>query len=136
MNYPKDQSTSLYDYSDKSVPQAGYAAIVYGVVALASVLLAWLRTALYGVQAPVAILVAYGVIMAAICGGLAFGIFRRSKVAIVSMLLLVVIPQLYTWFVLHSVSGTLVSVLVTGFLIRGAVRIFERPEEELTTPKV
>ena len=33
-------TTSVYDYSDKSVPQAGYAAIAYGVIALVTGLLA------------------------------------------------------------------------------------------------
>ena len=33
--------------------------------------------------------------------------------------------QLYTWLILHSISGTLLSIIVTGFLLRGARRIFQ-----------
>jgi uncharacterized protein (TIGR02246 family) len=40
-------TTSVYDYSDKSVPQAGYAAIAYGVIALVTGLLALLQYFLY-----------------------------------------------------------------------------------------
>jgi hypothetical protein len=68
-------------------------------------------------------------VVASISGILAFGIFRRSKIAVVLMLILVIVPQLYTWLVAHSFAGTIVSVFVAGFLLRGAGRIFERPEE-------
>jgi hypothetical protein len=39
----KRPTTSVYDYSDKSVPQAGYAAIAYGVIALVTGLFALLQ---------------------------------------------------------------------------------------------
>ena len=157
MDYPKERSTSLYDYSDKSIPQAGYAAIAYGLIALGSAVLEWLQFVLYHTpgrggwvhqewlsqqwlqHTPLlaAIALVFGIVIAAISGVLAFFIFRRSKVAIVLMLVFVIIPQLYTWFIVHSIAGSLVSIVVTGFLIRGAVRIFERPEEdEASTPKV
>ena len=45
MDYPKEGSTSLYDYSDKSIPQAGYAAIAYGVIGLFSAVLEWIQYA-------------------------------------------------------------------------------------------
>lgn len=79
-----------------------------------------------------------GVILARISGILAFGIFRRSKIAVVLMLLLVILPQLYAWFVAHSVAGTLLSIVVTAFLLRGAAGIFERRDESDVTnsPKV
>jgi hypothetical protein len=38
--------------------------------------------------------------------------------------------QLYTWFIAHSIAGSLVSVVVAAFLARGAARIFERPDED------
>jgi hypothetical protein len=38
----KRPTTSVYDYSDKSVPQAGYAAIAYAVIALVTGLFALL----------------------------------------------------------------------------------------------
>jgi hypothetical protein len=157
MDYPKEKSTSLYDYSDKSVPQAAYAAIAYGLIALGSALLEWLQFVLYHrpgrggwtnqgwlsqqyiQHTPLvsAIGLAFGVVMGAISGVLSFFILRRSKVAIVLMLLLVIIPQLYTWLIVHSIGGSLVSIVVAAFLIRGAVRIFERPEQdEASAPKL
>jgi hypothetical protein len=143
-------TSSLYDYTDKSVPQAGIAAIVYGVIALAGALLEWVQFMLYhtpqrsgGVNqswlteqwlqhtpARTAVALVNGVIIAVISGILAFGIFRRSKIAILLMLLFVIVPQLYTWFVVHSIAGSLVSIVVAGFLLRGAARIFERPDTD------
>jgi hypothetical protein len=143
-------TSSLYDYTDKSVPHAGTAAIAYGVIALASALLEWLQFFLYHrpsgsgsldhswlsqqwlehTPARIAVALFVGVLIAAISGILAFGIFRRSKIAIVLMLLLLIVPQLYTWFIVHSISGSLVSIVVAAFLARGAARIFERPDED------
>lgn len=40
-------TSTLYDYSDKSVSHAVIAAIVYGAMALASALLEWLQFILY-----------------------------------------------------------------------------------------
>jgi hypothetical protein len=47
-----------------------------------------------------------------------------------AMLALVVVLQLYTWFVAHSPAGTLVSIIVVGFLFRGARRIFQDYAEQ------
>jgi hypothetical protein len=130
-------TSSLYDYTDKSIPHAGIAAIVYGVIALASALLAWLQAALYGRPAPVLAWLVGSIIVGIISGILAFGILRRSRVAVVLMLIVVVVPQLYTWFIVHSVAGTLVSIVVAGFLLRGARRIFQdHAEREIDTQKV
>jgi lipoprotein signal peptidase len=65
-------------------------------------------------------------------GGLAFGIFKKSRVCVVILLVLVVGFQLYTWFVMRSASGSLLSVIVTGFLLRGARRIFQDHAERRT----
>ena len=43
MDYPKEGSSSLYDYSDKSIPQAGCAAIIYAVISTLTTGLAWFR---------------------------------------------------------------------------------------------
>jgi hypothetical protein len=120
----------LYDYTDPRVRQAGYAAIVYGVISLAGVLLVLLKARLDAIPASAVGLVAVGVIAASFSGVLAFGIFRRSKAAVLLMITLVVIPQLYTWFIARSVAGTLVSIVVTAFLLRGAKAIFEPPDED------
>src|SRR6185295_10805186 len=100
MDYSKEGSSSLYDYSDKSIPQAGYAAIVYAVISTLSTGLAWFR-------APSTPWIAI------------------VRVAVVIMLVLVVGLQLYTWFVMRSASGSILSIIVTGFLLRGARRIFQ-----------
>ena len=122
MDYPqKEGSSSLYDYSDKSIPQAGYAAIVYAVISTLTTGLSWFRAP----TTPWPAVVIVSLVIGAFFGGLAFGIFKKSRVAIVVMLVLVVGLQLYTWLVLHSVSGTLLSIVVTGFLLRGARRIFQ-----------
>jgi hypothetical protein len=143
-------TSSVYDYTDKSVHHAGIAAIVYGIVALTSALFEWLQFFLYHrpsgsdlldhswlsqqwlehTPARTAVAIVAGALIAAISGIFAFGIFRRNKIATVLMLLLVVGLQLYTWFIGHSISGSLVSIVVTVFLGRGAARIFERPDED------
>jgi hypothetical protein len=133
MDYPKEGSTSLYDYSDKSIPQAGYAAIVYAVISTLSTGLAWFRAP----GTPWIAIVIVAVVIGLFFGALAFGIFRKSRVAVVIMLVFVVGLQLYTWFVMRSGSGTLLSIIVTGFLLRGARRIFQyHAEREMDAQKI
>ncbi|HEY4272903.1 MAG TPA: hypothetical protein VGM65_12940 [Candidatus Udaeobacter sp.] len=157
MDYPKDGSISLYDYSDKSISHAGYAAIAYAVISLFSGLLEWIQYFLYHrpgtggfigheflteqylQHTPFITLVAvvFSVIIAAISGILAFFIFRRSRFAVLAMLVFVVVFQLYTWFVARSPAGTLVSIVVVGFLLRGARRIFQdHAERQIEAGKV
>ena len=121
MEYPKEGSTSVYDYTDRSIQQAGYAAIVYAVVSVISTGLAWFRAP----STPWVAIAVVAVIIGLFFGGLAFGIFKKSRVCVVIMLVLVVGFQLYTWFIMRSASGSLLSILVTGFLLRGARRIFQ-----------
>ena len=138
-------TTSLYDYTDKSVPQAGYAAIAYAVISLFGGLLAVIQYFLYHTPAKgsvlpddfaaqqylqhtplaTAIAVAFSVMIAAISGVLALFIFRRSRAAIMAMIGFVVVLQLYTWFVAFSLAGTLLTVIVVAFLLRGAKRMFQ-----------
>jgi hypothetical protein len=156
MDYPKENSTSLFDYTDKSVPQAGYAAIAYGVISLVTGLFVLVQYFLYRTPGQggflyrdyanqqwlqhtplvTAISIAFSVIIAAICGILAFGIFRRSRFCIVAMLVFVIMLQLYVWFVARSVAGTLVTIIVVAFLLRGAKRMFQDyAERELDATK-
>ena len=133
MDYPKEGSTSLYDYSDKSIPQAGYAAIVYAVISTLSTGLAWFRAP----GTPWIAIVIVAVVIGLFFGAFAFGIFRKSRVAVVIMLVFVVGLQLYTWFVMRSGFGTVLSIIVTGFLLRGARRIFQyHAEREMDAQKV
>ncbi len=62
-------------------------------------LLAWLQAVLYARPAPVSGWLVGSIMIAILSGVLAFGIFRRSRVAVVLMLVLVILPQLYTWFI-------------------------------------
>ena len=129
MEHPKEGSNSLYDYSDKSISQAGYAAIVYAIVSAFSTAVAWF-------QAPNMSGVAVAIVALVLGGGfgaLAFGIFRKSRVAVVVMLVLVIGFQLYTWIVARSFAGTILSVIVAGFLLRGARRIFQDHAERAAT---
>ncbi len=157
MDYPKEHSKSVYDYSDKSVQHAGYAAIAYGVVNLFGGVLAWIQYFLYHRPGTEGLLnrdfasqqylehtplitaaaVGFSVILAAVSGVLAFLIFRRNRFAVVAMLVLVIALQLYTWFVAHSLAGTLVSVVVVAFLLRGARRMFQdHAERQMEAGKV
>ena len=136
MDKPEKMTTSIYDYTDKSIPQAGIAALVYGAIAVGGALLAWLQSSLYNRPMPVVALLVGSVFIAAISAGLAYGISRKSRVAVVLMLLLVILPQLYSWFIEHSVAGSLVSILVAGFLLRGACRIFQDHAERAIDAKL
>jgi hypothetical protein len=139
------------------VKHAGYAAVAYAVISLFSGLLAWIQYMLY--RGPgtggflhhdfasqqwlqhtpliTAITVMFSVIIAAISGVLAFGIFRRSRVAVVAMLIIVIVLQLYTWLATRSPTGTLVTILVVAFLLRGARRIFQdHTERKMEAEKI
>ena len=119
-NDEQPRSRSVYDYSDKSIQHAGLAVLAYaGLRALSAII--------GSVQQP-SMAVWFGidlVIVAMVLGVLAFGIHKRSRVAVVMAILYVVGTQLYVWFGLRSPAGTIVAVIVTGFLLRGAKRIFE-----------
>jgi divalent metal cation (Fe/Co/Zn/Cd) transporter len=84
-----------------------------------------------------AVAIVFSVIVAAISGVLAFFIFRRSRFAVVAMLVVVIVLQLFTWFVAHSPAGILVSIVVVAFLLRGARRMFQDyAEQKLESEKV
>jgi len=157
MDYPKEGSKSLYDYSDKSVKHAGYAAMAYAAINLFSGVLVWIQYFLYHrpgtggllnrdfasqqylqhTPLMTAVAIVFSIIVAAISGVLAFFIFRRSRFAVVAMLVVVIALQLFTWFVAHSPAGTLVSIVVIAFLLRGARRMFQDyAEQKLEAEKV
>jgi hypothetical protein len=156
MDYPNENSKSLYDYSDKSVQHAGYAAIAYAAINVFGAVLALIQYFLYhrpgtgGLlnrefasqqwlqHTPLitAIAVAFSILIAAISAVLAFFIFRRSRFAVVAMVVFVLVLQLYTWFVARSIAGTLVTIIVVAFLLRGARRMFQdHAELELDATK-
>jgi hypothetical protein len=114
--------------TQKTIPQAGYTAIVYAVISTRSIGLAWFHASSTRSLA----IVLRALIIGLLFGALAFGIFRRSRVAIILMLVSVVGLQPYTWFVMHSPSGSLLSIIVTAFLLRGARRIFQDDAERET----
>ena len=156
MDYPKEGSQSLYDYSDKSIPQAGYAAMVYAALNLFSAVLALIQYFVYhrpglggllyhheanqlwfqSTPFITAVVVTLSVMIAGISGLLGFFIFRRSRFAVVAMVVFVILLQLYIWFAARSIAGTLVSIIVVAFLLRGAKRIFQdHAEQELNATK-
>lgn len=64
-----------------------------------------------------------------IFSALAFGIYKKSRIAVGLAIFFIVGLQFYVWIGLRSFSGTIVSVIVTGFLLRGAKGIFEHHRE-------
>lgn len=133
MEYPKEGSRSVYDYSDKSIQQAGYAAVAYAVISTLTTGLAWFQAP----STPWLAIVIVALIIGLFFGALAFGIFKKSRVAVILMLVFVVGLQLYTWIIMRSPSGSLLSIIVTGFLLRGARRIFQdHGEREESAGKV
>ena len=150
---PEEHSLSPYDYSDKSVPQAGYAAIAYGVIAVLNGVLAWIQYFIYHrpggggavdhefanqqwlAHTPLitAVAIVISLVIAAVSTVLAFGIFRRSRAAIVTMIIFVIVLQVYTWIIARSIAGTLLSIVVVAFLLRGAKRMFQDHAERAAT---
>ena len=122
---PAHAPSSVYDYSDPSIRQAWIAALCYLAASLAGAILTFGQR-----QAALPAVIVGLIIQAVIVLPLAFGIYKESRVAVVLMLVYVVATQLYVWIVLRSFSGTIVSVFVTGFLLRGPIRIFEHHAEQ------
>ena len=123
-NDEQPRSRSLYDYSDKSIQHAWIAVLAYaGLRALGAII--------GGLQQPamavwfVVDFALVGIVLAL----LAFGIHKRSRIAAVLAIVLIAGTQLYIWVVLRSFSGTVVAVIVTGFLLRGTRRIFQEHVE-------
>jgi hypothetical protein len=69
-----------------------------------------------------------------VLGVLAYAISRGSRVAAVLAIVYVVAMQLYTWFIIGSPAGTIVTIIVIAFLLRGAKRIFEQHRENVAAP--
>ena len=129
-NSPASQrATSLYDYSDPSIKHAAIAVVAYAALRVIGAVAGSV------VQPGLSV---YFALDALLIGGvlavLAFFIRRRSRVAVVLALVFIVGTQLYIWFGTHSLSGTLVAVIVTGFLLRGATRIFQEHRERQDAP--
>src|SRR5262245_13307576 len=97
-----------------------YAAIAYALVSTLSTGPAWFRAP----STPWIALVIVALIIGLFFGRLAYGIFHKSRVAVGIMFVFIVGLESHTWFVMRSGSGTIFSVIVTGFLPRGAGRIF------------
>jgi len=134
MENPEEKRVSFYtQFFDKTVPQAGYATIIYAVLWLINGVLSWFS--FYDPRKPhtgtvTLVMSIISIIGAAVSGVFAFFIFRRSRVAIVLMIALMAVLQLFTWLVLHSLTGTLPFIIITAFLLRGARRIFQDHAEQ------
>ena len=122
---PERKSLSAYDYSDPSIRHAWIAVLAYaGLRALGSV--AGMLTQPAGAMW----FIIDFVVVALVLGVLAFGIYKKSRVAVVLAIVAIAGTQLYVWIIFGSFSGTIASVIVTGFLLRGAVRIFQERREQ------
>jgi hypothetical protein len=117
-------SLSVYDYSDKSIQHAWIAVLAYLGLRVFGTVMGILQQ-----PASTVSLVGDAVFDCVVLGLLAFGIYRKSRIAVVLALLWVVGMQIYIWIGLRSFSGTIVSIIVTGFMLRGAKRIFEHHRE-------
>jgi hypothetical protein len=122
---PKPPSLSVYDYSDKSIQHAWIALLAYLGLRIFGAVMGMLQQ-----PASTLPLVIDAIFDGVVLGILAFGIYRKSRIAVTLAVLWVVGVQIYIWIGLGSFSGTIVSVIVTGFLIRGAKRIFEHHREQ------
>ncbi len=121
---PERKSLSVYDYSDKSIQHAWIAVLVYlGLRVFGAVIGAMQQPAM---AVPFVIDV---VLFAGVLGALAFGIYRKSRIAVVAAIVAIAGTQLYVWLGARSFSGTVVSIIVVGFLLRGANRIFQEHGE-------
>ena len=123
-NDEQSRSLSVYDYSDKSIQHAWIAVLAYAGLRSLSAIIGGLQQPAMAVWFAVDF-----VVVAMLLGLLAFGIYKRSRIAVVLAILYIVGTQLYVWLAMGSATGTIVSVIVTGFLLRGAKRIFEHHQE-------
>lgn len=121
---PDRKSLSVYDYSDKSIQHAGIAVLAYlGLRVFGGVI--------GGLQQPAMVVVFLidAAFYAVVLGAIAFGIHRKSRIAVVLAIAIVAGTQLYVWVGARSFSGTIVSIIAVGFLLRGASRIFQHHRE-------
>ena len=123
-NEERPRSLSVSDYSDKSVQHAWIAVLAYAGLRALGALIGALQ------QPAMAIwFVIDFALIGLVLGVLAFGIDKMNRVAVVLAILYVAGMQLYVWIGTGSFAGTFVSIIVTGFLLRGAKRIFELHRE-------
>ena len=121
---PARKSLSVYDYSDKSIQHAWIAVLAYLGLRVFGAVVGSLQQ-----PAMVAVFVIDAAFYAVVLGALAFGIHRKSRVAVVLVIAIIAGTQLYVWLGAGSFSGTIVSIIVVGFLLRGAARIFQHHRE-------
>ena len=121
----RPRSLSVYDYSDKSIQHAWIAVLAYAGLRALSALIGAL-------QQPAMTLwfVIDFAVVGVVLGLLAFFIYKKSRVAVVLAIIYIVGTQFYIWLAMRSGTGTFVSIIVTGFLLRGAKRIFEFHREK------
>ena len=119
-NDERPRSLSVYDYSDKSIQHAWIAVLAYAGLRSLGAIIGGLQEPAMAVWFVVDFAIV-GIVLAM----LAFGIHKRSRIAAMLAIVLIAGTQLYIWVVLRSFSGTIVAVIVTGFLLRGTRRIFQ-----------
>ena len=122
-------SISVYDYRDKSIQHAWIATLGYAAWGTFTTFIAILQGLIRDF-----IVIGTIVIEVMVFLFLAFCISRKSRVAVVLMLAYVVGMQLYVWLGVRTFNiwDTIVAVIVAGFLLRGAKRIFEEHNQSET----
>ncbi len=121
---PERKSLSVYDYSDKSIQHAWIAVLVYLGLRVFGALIGAMQQ-----PAMVVVFLIDVALYAVVLGAIAFGIYRKSRIAVVLAIIIIAGTQLYVWLGARSFSGTIVSVIAIGFLLRGANRIFQEHGE-------
>ena len=121
---PERKSLSVYDYSDKSIQHAWIAVLVYLGLRVFGAVVGSLQ------QPPmVVVFVIDAAFYAVVLGAIAFGIHKKSRIAVVIAIAIIAGTQLFVWLGARSFSGSVVSVIAVGFLLRGATRIFQHHRE-------
>jgi hypothetical protein len=111
----------------RKIKIAWVAGIVSGVITLAVTLLSMSGTRLFGFNA-------WSFLDVALIFGLTFGIYRKSRVCAVVMLVYFVLSKIYLWTITPSFIGLLVSLIFLFCYAQGVIGTF-RYHSIVTTPQ-
>jgi len=101
----------------RKIKTAWVAGIVSGVITLAVTLLSITGTRLFGFNA-------WSFLDVALIFGLTFGIYRKSRVCAVVMLVYFVLSKIYMWTITPSFIGLLVSLIFLFCYVQGVIGTF------------
>ena len=101
----------------RKIKTAWVAGIVSGVITLAVTLLSMSGTRLFGFNA-------WSFLDVVLIFGLTFGIYRKSRVCAVVMLVYFVLSKIYLWTITPSFIGLLVSLIFLFCYVQGVIGTF------------